>query len=132
MNKTTIITLLLIFSISYAENDMLTLYGEHELRSRGEDSSNLRDQCEILSKEKAIEEYVYETYPNHVFTEEDRNLFLSALIPMVQNVEISFTEYLARGGIRIGLNLEISSMIIQNVVLPIIGQLDDWYLTILN
>ncbi len=38
MNKTTIITLLLIFSISYAENDMLTLYGEHELRSRGEDS----------------------------------------------------------------------------------------------
>jgi hypothetical protein len=125
MNKTTIITLLLIFSISYAENDMLTLYGEHDLRSRGEDSSNLRDQCEILSKEKAIEEYVYETYPNHVFTEEDRNLFLSALIPMVQNVEISFTEYLARGGIRIGLNLEISSMIIQNVVLPIIGQLDD-------
>ena len=125
MNKITIKTILLIFSISYGENNILTLYGEHELRSRGENSSNLRDQCVMLSKENALEKYVYETYPNHVFTEEDRSLFLSALIPLVQNVEISLNEALARGGIRIGLTLEISSTIIQNTINPILNQLDD-------
>jgi len=117
-----------IFSIVLAlgqntDNDKIYIEGEYERRLyAGERIDECRIACIDSAKNNIVENYIFNRFSNHLFSDEQRKLCIIDLKPLINQVTIiSETEISRRNkGIYIKIGTEIDDNIFYEIVQQII------------
>ena len=108
-----------------SENNILNVTGEYARRLYlGESMTECRSACIDSAKNNLIDNYIYNRFSNHVFSDAQRNLCIIELKPLINNVNIisesEITRRLENRGKFIKLSAEINDNIFYEKVQQII------------
>ena len=127
MNKL-LISYIFFISILFSqqsENNILNVTGEYARRLYlGESMTECRSACIDSAKNNLIDNYIYNRFSDHVFSDSQRNLCIIELKPLINNVNIisesEITRRLENRGKFIKLSAEINDNIFYEKVQQII------------
>ena len=108
-----------------SENNILNVTGEYARRLYlGESMTECRSACIDSAKNNLIDNYIYNRFSDHVFSDSQRNLCIIELKPLINNVNIisesEITRRLENRGKFIKLSAEINDNIFYEKVQQII------------
>lgn len=119
------ILLISILFSQQSENNILNVTGEYARRLYlGESMTECRSACIDSAKNNLIDNYIYNRFSDHVFSDSQRNLCIIELKPLINNVNIisesEITRRLENRGKFIKLSAEINDNIFYEKVQQII------------
>ena len=106
--KKSVLFLFAFFSFSNGQNEMEKIYVEGEYERRfyaGESKEECRVACIDSAKSNIIDNYIFNRFGNHIFSDEQRNLCINELKPLIGEIRIIDERAISRRNASIYLRL---------------------------
>lgn len=123
--KKSVLFLFSFFSFINGQNELETIYIEGEYERRfyaGESKEECKIACIDSAKSNIIDNYIFNRFSNHIFSDEQRNLCVYELKPLIGEIKVINEREISRrnSSIYIRLGSEITDSIFYQKVQQII------------